>query len=271
MGRADSVDVASGLRLRLLVVFVGVLSICASSLPSASASAPAAVLDEKCTILGTAGSDWIVGTSGPDVVCAGAGDDVVWGLGGNDVLYGEAGRDVLLGGDGADRLVGGAGSDVLDGAGGNDRFEPGDGVNVTFNDDADLALGAVDGEVVARTAAASSDTRCAAAEREFRCESLQYLADGFTFASVEGWLDEALFAEAAAGVSPPESVPSGREPLKGEIEAATRVRSLIGLPSEAAELEALIQNHPRNPVTCDAGDPTHKRGVEAVPVPAGDP
>ncbi|NNF56214.1 MAG: hypothetical protein HKN03_17445 [Acidimicrobiales bacterium] len=252
MAHTNSSDKRPVARHRPLVVLAA-LSVCAASLPAAAGAGMES--DVKCTITGTDAADWIVGTSGPDVVCAGAGDDVVWGLGGDDVLYGQEGRDVLLGGDGEDRMVGGAGADVLDGAGGSDSFDTGEGVDVAFNDAADMALRADPGGVVSRSGVGAGGDRCEAAEREFKCESLNYISDGFTFASVEGWLDEELFAEAAAGVRSPKPVPVGREPLKGEIEMADRVRSMIGLASDPAELGELIRSHPRNPSLAMLGIP----------------
>lgn len=64
---------------------------------------------QVCTIVGTAGADFLVGTTGNDVIC---------GRGGNDSLFGVAGADVLLGEGGDDLLAGGAGADVMDGGGG---------------------------------------------------------------------------------------------------------------------------------------------------------
>jgi Ca2+-binding RTX toxin-like protein len=66
-----------------------------------------------CTIVGTAGSDFLGATPGRDVVC---------GLGGNDVLVGGGGNDVLFGGNGNDKLEGDAGRDLLLGGGGRDTF-----------------------------------------------------------------------------------------------------------------------------------------------------
>jgi Ca2+-binding RTX toxin-like protein len=79
---------------------------------------------KACTIVGTAGDDFLLGTSGNDVMC---------GKGGNDTLAGSSGNDILRGGKGNDRLEGGGGSDVLLGQGGNDRFFAYDGTHDHLN------------------------------------------------------------------------------------------------------------------------------------------
>jgi Ca2+-binding RTX toxin-like protein len=66
-----------------------------------------------CTLVGTAGKDFLVGTAGRDVVC---------GLGGDDVLTGGGRADVLVGGTGNDTLEGDSGADLLLGGPGRDRF-----------------------------------------------------------------------------------------------------------------------------------------------------
>lgn len=81
-------------------------------------TADAAPSDYTCTIIGTAGRDFLVGTGRADVMC---------GLGGNDVLAGGGGNDILVGGGGNDTLEGDAGRDVLLGGAGRDRFFAFDG------------------------------------------------------------------------------------------------------------------------------------------------
>ncbi len=90
------------------------------SLSSEAGSGPGGSLValERCTIVGTPGSDRIQGTSGIDVIC---------GLGGNDVVAGRGGRDLIDGGDGNDRLRGTSGADVLLGLRGSDRLAGGAG------------------------------------------------------------------------------------------------------------------------------------------------
>lgn len=66
-----------------------------------------------CTVVGTAGNDFLSGTAGRDVIC---------GLGGNDVLAGGGGADVLNAGDGNDKLEGDSGRDLLIGGAGRDTF-----------------------------------------------------------------------------------------------------------------------------------------------------
>ena len=86
---------------------------------------------KPCTIVGTAGADFLNGTRGKDVICGRGGSDVIAGLGGddilrggpgNDVMQGDAGRDVLMGGDGRDILYTYDGThDHLNGGRGSDR------------------------------------------------------------------------------------------------------------------------------------------------------
>ncbi|MCW5750302.1 MAG: FecR domain-containing protein [Alphaproteobacteria bacterium] len=76
------------------------------------------------TILGTAGSDFLVGTAGPDQIFGLDGNDTLLGLGGDDTLVGGNGNDVVNGGEGNDVLVAGdgAGDDVYDGGPGFDTI-----------------------------------------------------------------------------------------------------------------------------------------------------
>lgn len=231
---------------RLGLMCLAVLSVLAASLSSTVAAAGEEE-HEKCTISGTEDADWIVGTSGPDVICAGDGDDVVWGLGGSDVIVGGDGNDVLVGGPGSDHLRGGAGDDVLDGSDGNDVLAPGGGADVLFSDAQDSGEAIDSSDVAARNGVDRLGAgRCEERARNLRCETLDYASDGYMFAAIEGWLDESLFAEAAAKVQAPVPVPQGREPVKGEIKAAMQARSNIGLASEPATIARLIRNHPRN-------------------------
>jgi RTX calcium-binding nonapeptide repeat (4 copies) len=96
----------------------------AASIPyrSESGSGPGGnvVPSERCTIVGTRGSDRIKGSPGNDVIC---------GLGGNDRIDGGRGRDMIDGGNGNDRLAGSAGGDVLAGLRGRDRLAGGAGAD----------------------------------------------------------------------------------------------------------------------------------------------
>ena len=80
----------------------------------ASAFVSVEVPDPVCTIVGSAGNDWLVGTAGPDVICGLDGDDTLDGGDGDDVLIGGRGGDILLGGHGSNVLLGGLGADIAD-------------------------------------------------------------------------------------------------------------------------------------------------------------
>jgi hypothetical protein len=77
---------------------------------------------QRDVLCGLGGSDVIVGGAGNDIIDAGPGDDVVNAGGGADQVFGAAGADQIEGGAGADtdRLHGGTGPDELDGGGGLD-------------------------------------------------------------------------------------------------------------------------------------------------------
>ena len=49
------------------------------------------IKDNRCTILGTAGSDDLWGTTGDDVICGLAGNDTIHPGPGNDEVYGGSG------------------------------------------------------------------------------------------------------------------------------------------------------------------------------------
>lgn len=66
-----------------------------------------------CTIVGTAGDDFLVGTTGDDVICGRDGNDSLFGVAGEDVLLGEGDDDLLDGGDSADAMDGGNGTNAL--------------------------------------------------------------------------------------------------------------------------------------------------------------
>ena len=68
---------------------------------------------KPCTVVGTAGPDFLNGTPGKDVICGRGGNDVLAGLGGDDILRGGGGNDVMQGDAGRDALLGGYGNDVL--------------------------------------------------------------------------------------------------------------------------------------------------------------
>lgn len=68
---------------------------------------------KTCTIVGTAGDDYLLGTSGADVICGRGGNDTLAGLGGDDILRGGRGADRMQGDGGRDVLVGGYGRDIL--------------------------------------------------------------------------------------------------------------------------------------------------------------
>ncbi|MCX8103688.1 MAG: hypothetical protein N3E42_04545 [Candidatus Bipolaricaulota bacterium] len=86
------------------------------------------------TINGDAGNDRVTvdyrynqkltinGGEGNDYIFSGNKDDTLNGDAGNDRLYGNGGNDTINGGDGNDLLVGGRGQDTLTGGGGNDTF-----------------------------------------------------------------------------------------------------------------------------------------------------
>lgn len=66
----------------------------------------------KCTIVGTAGSDYLHGKAGPDVICGRGGNDRIAGGDGADRIVGGPGNDTLFGGRGEDTLIGGTGRDL---------------------------------------------------------------------------------------------------------------------------------------------------------------
>jgi polar amino acid transport system substrate-binding protein len=97
---------------------VAVLAVSGAAAPTGTANAPeakapAASVQGRCTIRGTAGNNVLTGTRRADVIC---------GLGGNDTIRGQAGNDTLVGGAGNDTLVGGAGNDLIVGGGGRDAL-----------------------------------------------------------------------------------------------------------------------------------------------------
>jgi Ca2+-binding RTX toxin-like protein len=100
-------------------------------------------LEQRATIVGTAGNDTLGGTSGQDVIDGLQGNDTIDGGLGDDPICAGDGDDVVLGNNGSDGLVGGLGNDRLDGGVGE--------VNVAVYFEApgavavDLAAGSVTG------------------------------------------------------------------------------------------------------------------------------
>lgn len=112
----------------------------------------------ECTIVGTAGDDWLRGTRHDDVICALGGEDGVSGREGNDTLIlgpgrdsggGGAGDDVIRAGRKRDFLFGGPGNDRLYGQGGSDLMDESHGLGVDLlagGGGDDHCLNARDGE-----------------------------------------------------------------------------------------------------------------------------
>ncbi len=92
-------------------------------------------------LFGGEGSDYLVGHHGDDYLYGGANQDVIYGddeLGehfGQDDLYGGAGADKLFGGGGNDYLFGGDGDDLLDGGSGSDNLFGNAGVDLISGGD----------------------------------------------------------------------------------------------------------------------------------------
>jgi len=87
------------------------------------------VVDDKDTLYGGEGNDYIDGQSGNDNLYGDEGNDEIYGDLGDDLLEGGAGQDHLYGGDGSfsihdgnDSLKGGEGDDILEGGTGNDTY-----------------------------------------------------------------------------------------------------------------------------------------------------
>ena len=86
-------------------------------------------IDDKDTIYGGEGNDYIDGQSGNDSLYGDEGHDFIFGGMGDDSIEGGEGSDHLYGGDGkyalydgADTLNGGEGNDILEGGSGNDKY-----------------------------------------------------------------------------------------------------------------------------------------------------
>ena len=95
---------------------------------------------KDCTILGTAGIDFLDGDINPlleDVICGFGGDDTLNGKTENDILRGHEGNDNLDGGAGNDKLIGGPGIDNLFDLLGNDKHKGGLGDDKVFDSDGD--------------------------------------------------------------------------------------------------------------------------------------
>jgi polar amino acid transport system substrate-binding protein len=123
------------------------LAVSGAAAPTGNANAPeakgpAASLQGRCTIRGTAGNNVLAGTRRADVICGLGGNDTIRGRAGNDTLVGGPGNDTLVGGAGNDLLVGNAGRDALF-AGGDrtDRLSGGGGRDRAVADRSDRILG----------------------------------------------------------------------------------------------------------------------------------
>ncbi|WGM37606.1 FG-GAP-like repeat-containing protein [Caulobacter sp. NIBR1757] len=111
------------------------------------------------TINGVDDKDSLLGTAGDDAINAGVGNDTIHGFGGGDTLHGDDGNDSLWGGDdgdllhgdaGADKLYGEANNDVLHGGVGADYLYGGDGLdNLIGGDDNDYLDGGAGGDLMA--------------------------------------------------------------------------------------------------------------------------
>ncbi|NJK75433.1 MAG: hypothetical protein HC942_17125, partial [Microcoleus sp. SU_5_6] len=84
--------------------------------------------------------DTLTGGDGDDILFGGRGADSLDGGEGNDSLYGGKGNDTLLGGAGDDFLSGENGDDFLTGGGGNDRFLLNSGNGSDTIDDFELGI-----------------------------------------------------------------------------------------------------------------------------------
>ena len=109
----------------------------------ALAAAPTAASGARCTIVGTAGNDFLLGTAGNDVICGLGGSDVIVGAGGGDTVDGGTGNDVISADSGADTVYadsgndlinGGTGDDTVYGGAGNDQIIGGAGDDSTLGD-----------------------------------------------------------------------------------------------------------------------------------------
>lgn len=85
---------------------------------------------QRCTIVGTAGDDYLVGTPGDDRICGFGGNDVIRAQRGADVVFGGDGDDRVLGNIGADQLYGGLGDDLVVGGAGPDEIVGGPGTDL---------------------------------------------------------------------------------------------------------------------------------------------
>ncbi|MFF5075549.1 CARDB domain-containing protein [Actinoplanes sp. NPDC000266] len=83
-----------------------------------------------CTIIGTAGNNFLAGGAGMDVICLLGGNDTVNAFGGNDIVYGGSGTDTVQGDTGNDTLYGGLGNDTLTGGPGTDKIDGGPGTDI---------------------------------------------------------------------------------------------------------------------------------------------
>lgn len=83
--------------------------------------------NQKNTLAGEFGNDYLVGSTHNDIIEGRAGDDYLSGAQGSDKLYGGIGNDRLFGQDGNDTLLGGMGNDELWGGLGNDHLQGDEG------------------------------------------------------------------------------------------------------------------------------------------------
>lgn len=88
---------------------------------------------------GTDADNTITGTANRDVINALGGNDTVNGLGGIDEICGGSGADTLDGGSSADRIFGEAGNDTILGQAGADDMPAGDGDDIIYNNNANVA------------------------------------------------------------------------------------------------------------------------------------
>ncbi|MEP4038891.1 Hint domain-containing protein [Pseudophaeobacter sp.] len=96
------------------------------SIPAVPADADP--LDDRDTVDGGAGNDFILTGDDNDLITGGAGSDTIDGGIDDDTIDGGTEDDVITGGEGSDSLMGGAGADTI--YGGLDPIFP-DGLNIT--------------------------------------------------------------------------------------------------------------------------------------------
>lgn len=93
--------------------------------------------DDRDTLIGDSGNDFIGGRKASDSLDGSTGNDSIYGDRELDTLTGGSGDDILFGGRGADSLAGDEGNDSLYGGNGNDTLLGGSGDDFLSGDNGD--------------------------------------------------------------------------------------------------------------------------------------